>query len=212
MRTSLSRPRAPWTILSSAGRTPRARASTAISARLTSPSTGAADTRTRHAPARDPSIPSRAARGCTRTRMVAPASGLGRSVGGMPIQIRDAPLGGVDGGSQLLDQLLPGPLEGLHVLAKARLLPPSRLQNSLALPLVLLQMLLDLAPGRLPHILGEPMRGDEGLLEQPLALGHAARPLLHGGQLLLEEGVLLQDGLQIHGDVLEEGVDLLRIE
>src|SRR5207249_3663641 len=47
---------------------------------------------------------------------------------------------------------------------------------------------------------------------RPLALAEAARPLLEGGDLLLELRVLLEHGLVVLGDVVEEGIDLVDVE
>src|SRR5262249_35370726 len=69
-----------------------------------------------------------------------------------------------------------------------------------------------LAARVLLHLLHEPLRGHERLLEHLLPLLQAARALLERLKLLLEQRVLLEQGLVVRGEVFQEGVDLLGVE
>ena len=69
-----------------------------------------------------------------------------------------------------------------------------------------------LAPSRRLHLVAELLRGHERILEGPLALGEPARALLERGELLSEERVLLEHGLVVVRDVVEERVHLVLVE
>src|SRR2546426_8540452 len=71
---------------------------------------------------------------------------------------------------------------------------------------------LRLAPGRGLHLVAEPLRRHERVLEGPLALGEPPRALLERGELLPEQRVLLQHGLVVVRDVVEERVHFVLVE
>src|SRR3989442_616451 len=113
-RTSLSRPRAPCSIVTAEALTPSAPASSAATAALAAPSTGGAATRTLRAPsARQPTILLRAARGCTRTRS---SAGLGAGGGAVGLGLGGQhPRVAVQGDREVLDELAAQPLERLDL-------------------------------------------------------------------------------------------------
>ena len=86
------------------------------------------------------------------------------------------------------------------------------LDGLLALHLGFLDHELGLAPGIVLHLLDHPLGGDEGLLEHALALLEAAGALLGRLEVLLEQRVLLQHGLVVARQILEERVHFLDVE
>src|SRR5262249_6693239 len=68
-----------------------------------------------------------------------------------------------------------------------------------------------LARGRL-HLVAEPVRGHERVLQRLLALVETARALLEGRDLLLELGVFLEHRLVGLGCVVEDCVDVVDVE
>src|SRR5439155_524404 len=102
--------------------------------------------------------------------------------------------------------------ERLDLAPDLRLLAARSLYDLLAPQLGLPHVELRLAPGRGLHLVAEPLRRHERVLEGPLALGEPPRALLERGELLPEQRVLLQHGLVVVRDVVEERVHFVLVE
>src|SRR5437867_5059573 len=209
MLTSLSRPRVPRTTLMDEGGTRSAPASRALIAAFAAPSTGGAVTRTRRAPFCQPTISSREARGCTRSGSRTP-SGLGVRV--FTELRRHHPVVALERGAEVLDELAAQAPERLDLAADPRLLGPPLLDDLLAAELGFPHQDVGLATRRGLHLVAQPMRGDQRVLQRALPLGEAAGALLERSHLLLELRVLLEHRLVVFGDVVQEGVDLVDVE
>src|SRR6185503_4156940 len=202
-RKSLSRPRAPLTITMADTGTSKASASSSVTARFARPSVGAAVTRTTSAPSRQPSTALRWARGWTRTARSA-ASGLDGRVRvivliGLELLIEKS-LIHLDGRAEPLRELPAHALQRGHLRLDGGLRRPRGLDGLLAAQLRLAHEQRRLPPGALLHLLGDPLRRHERLLQGALAVLEAAGPLLQGLELLLEELVLFQQGLVVFGE------------
>src|SRR2546428_7260807 len=210
MLTSLSRPRSPRTTLIDDGGTPSARASRRATAMFASPATGGAVTRSRSVASRQPTISSREARGCTRSDSSVP-SGLGVVLVLAELD-RHHPVVALKRRAKILDELAADAPERLDLAPDPRLLGPALLDDLLAPQLGLPHLQLRLAPRRRLHLVAEPLGRHERVLQRSLALAEPSRPLLEGRDLFLELRVLLEHRFVVLGDVVEEGVDLLRVE
>src|SRR3989441_6760714 len=166
-RTRLSRLLFPPTTCTVAGATRSARATRATTAALAAPSTGGAVTRTRRTPSCQPRISSREARGCTRRRSRAPSAlrlaGVLTEVG------RHHAVVALERRTQVLDELAAHAPERLDLAPDLRLLAARSLYDLLAPQLGLPHVELRLAPGRGLHLVAEPLRRHERVLEGPLA-------------------------------------------
>ena len=112
---------------------------------------------------------------------------------------------------QLLHEMPPRALERHDVGANLPFLGARGLHRLLSSQLGLAQDQLGFAPGIVLHLLDEALGRDQRFLQGPLALRDAAGALLVGRDSLLEHGHLLEHGLVILGDVVEEGVHLLGV-
>ena len=103
-------------------------------------------------------------------------------------------------------------LERADVLPEARFFGAHILGHLLAAQLRIAHDHLGFALRALLHLLREPVRGDERVLQRSLVLGDVARALLERRELLLEERVLLHHRFVVLGHVFEERFDLLAVE
>src|SRR5947207_2400951 len=209
-RTRLSRARAPWITATAEGATRRARARRRATARFASPSTGGAVTRTRRDPSRQPRIASLEARGWTRTLSTAPSGLLLAAV--VPELGRYRPVVALERRAEVLDELALDAAEGMDLAPELPFLAPHPLEQLLAPQLGLAHVDLRLAPRRRLHLVAEPLRGDERVLERLLAFAETLRPLLERRELFLQEHVLPEHRLVVVCDVVEEGIHLVLVE
>src|SRR2546425_67011 len=210
--TSLSRPFSPRTTVTAEGRRPSAAASRAPTAALARPFTGGAVTRTLSTSSRQPTISLREARGWTRTRTRAPSLGPGGIAGVFRPVRRQKALVAIEGGPQIFHELALGPLEPLDLAPELDLLGAHFLHQLLAAQLRFAHDELPLAAGRLLPLLGQPLRRQQRVLERLVPVGEPAGPLLQRRQLLLQQRVLLQHHLVVLGDVVQKGLDFVRVE
>src|SRR5207245_2608599 len=142
---------------------------TSVRIALAAPSTGGAVTRTRRTPSCQPRISSREARGCTRRRSRAPSAlrlaGVLTEVG------RHHAVVALERRTQVLDELAAHAPQRLDLAPDLCLLAARSLHDLLAPQLGLPHVELRLAPGRCLHLVAEPLRRHERVLEGPLALG-----------------------------------------
>src|SRR6267143_4245375 len=211
-RNHLSREVAPRTRAMEDGGMERLSARSSITARLARPSSGAAVTRTRSVPACQPTIALARALGCTRTW--SSPSRVGRlGILGVRLEVLlEQSVVHLHGGAQALRELAPHALEGLDLRVQVALRLARGIDDPVGLRLGLADDDARLAARALLHLFHEPLRRHERLLEHLLALLQAPGALLERLELLLEQRVLLEQGLVIRGEVLQEGVDLLGVE
>src|SRR5262249_4676113 len=175
-------------------------------ASLAAPSAGAALTRRRRWSPRHPTISSRPARGRTsRARRVSGNIALRQG-------LLDQALVRGQRVHDLLGQLPAESPKAADLGGELRVLLASVLHHLLGPEVRLPKDQLGLAPGILLELLGDLLRGHEGLLESLLPALDALGLLLDLDQLLLEERVFPIQLLDFVGHLLQERVDLLRIE
>src|SRR6266508_4239808 len=210
---SLSRLAAPLTSRMDERGRPSASASNSTTAWFARPSAGGAVTRTRSVVPCQPTTSLRRARGWTRTSRSV-VSGLAVVfIRGTALEVLiQETLVHLDGGAERLGELPAHALDRGDLSLDGRLLRPRRLDDLLSLQLRLAHHEVRLAPGAFLHLLHDLLRGHQRLLQDPLAVLQAPRALLEGLELFLEENVLLEQGLVVPGQILEEGVHLLHIE
>src|SRR5690348_17028966 len=114
--------------------------------------------------------------------------------------------------AKILDQLASDASQGLDLAPDPRLLGAAFLDDLLAAQLGLAHLQLGFLARSCLHLVAEPVRGHERVLQRLLALVETARALLERRDLLLELGVLLEHRFVVLGHVVEERVDLVDVE